>query len=330
MKQTWIPHRIAPPRLVAVVVTHNRLNQIQITLSRLLETAPDLLAHVVVFDNASSDGTQAWLGTQTDPRVDVLRSEDNIGGAGGFEAGMRYVTERYDPDWIVVMDDDARPNVGALEAFLDQDRSAADAWGGAVFQPDGGICQMNRPFVNPFWNIAVLRRVLLGAGREGFLLGAEEYKSKTPLQVDGASFVGFFVSRECVARVGFPDGDLFIYGDDVIYSLNLRIRGGEILFDPTLHFEHDCTTIVDADHRFNPLWKSYFQYRNRLMSYRLRVGPWFYLVGPLVAFKGLLKVRFHTGQRWAFLRLMTRALRDGFLGRKDVSLATVQRWSGEE
>ena len=51
-------------RLVAVVVTHNRLEKLKETLARLLDSPADELAAIVVADNASSDGTGAWLAAQ--------------------------------------------------------------------------------------------------------------------------------------------------------------------------------------------------------------------------------------------------------------------------
>jgi GT2 family glycosyltransferase len=45
--------------LVAVVVTFNRLAQLQTTLARLLETAPQHLTAIIVVDNACTDGTPA-------------------------------------------------------------------------------------------------------------------------------------------------------------------------------------------------------------------------------------------------------------------------------
>ena len=48
-------------RLVAVVVTYNRLDKLKATLARLLESPASELAAVVVVDNASTDATAAWL-----------------------------------------------------------------------------------------------------------------------------------------------------------------------------------------------------------------------------------------------------------------------------
>lgn len=318
-----------PSQLVAIVVTHNRLEQLQITLGRLLESTPEHLHAVLVVDNASTDGTEDWLAGQFDPRLVVHRCAVNGGGAGGFETGMRLVVERFDPDWLVVMDDDARPYPGALSAFHASDRSAADAWAAAVYHPGGQICDMNRPSINPFWHRNVLWRTLSGKGRDGFHIGATEYASEHPHDIDGTSFVGFFISRQGIARVGYPDGTLFLYGDDVLYTLGLRQAGGRILFDPGLKFEHDFTTQSNEDRRLRPLWKSYYHYRNLFMVYRLCSGPFFALVAPAAALKWLSKLRYHHGERRAFVGYVLRALRDGLLRRTDVDHETVIAWGGE-
>lgn len=314
-------------RLVAVVVTFNRLAQLQVTLPRLLANPETDLEAVVVVDNASDDGTPEWLAAQNDTRLVVVRLGQNLGGAGGFETGMREAVKRFDPDWVVVMDDDARPEPGAFARFHASDRSGAEAWAAAVYHLDGRICDMNRPSINPFWHREVLRRTLMGKGRDGFHIGQAEYGATTPCGIDGASFVGLFVSRAGIERVGYPDGRLFLYGDDVLYTLGLTRAGGRILFDPTLRFEHDFSTMTDEDRRFRPLWKSYYHYRNLLMVYRMASGALFWLVLPAAAGKWLLKLRHHSGERWAFVKLVLRALRDGLLGRTNVPHDRVVGWA---
>lgn len=319
------------PRLVAVVVTYNRLDKLQVTLARLFAAQVEGLAHIVVVDNASTDGTAEFLAQQSTPQLTVLRCAVNGGGAGGFEAGMRMVVSAFDPDWILVMDDDARPDPGAVSTFLEADRSAAIAWAAAVYHPDGRICDMNRPTMNPFWHKgmvwATLRGMLRGQGRNGFHLNIADYEGTAHRAIDSGSFVGLFISRAAHETVGYPDGSLFIYGDDVLYSLALRQAGGQILFDPAIRFEHDFSTMTDADQRFRPLWKTYYHYRNLLMVYRLASGPWFWLVLPLMILKWGIKVRFHSGERMRYLALVARAVRDGLANRTGASHAQVLEWA---
>lgn len=313
-------------RLVAVVVTHNRLNKLKDTLARLLESPAAELAALVVVDNASTDGTGAWLAGLTDPRLDVVSSAQNRGGAGGFEMGMRRAMEGHDPDWLVVMDDDGRPAPGALAAFHALPAGKWDAMAAAVYFPSGEICEMNRPSRNPFWRWREFLRTALGGGRAGFHLRPEAYEGPG-IDIDVTSFVGFFISAAAVRRIGYPDPNLFIYGDDGIYTLELTKSGGRIGFEPGVRFEHDLTSFQGAgavqNGRLAPLWKVYYYHRNLLLLYRLAAGPWFWPVMLVILPKWLSKARHYGADRAVFLRLMRRAIADGLARRTELSHAQV-------
>jgi len=309
--------------LVAVVVTHDRLAQLKVTLPRLLETPAADLQAVVVIDNLSGDGTAEWLAAQTDPRLVTWHSTTNLGGAGGFEAGLRLAVERFDPDWIVLMDDDARPEPGALAAFRRQDLTGWDAAAAAVRYPDGRICDMNRPVLNPFWHVGTFLRTLFGGGRAAFHLQDADFDASEMRAVDGASFVGFFLSRAAIARVGYPDRTLFVYGDDGLYTLGLTRAGGRIGFLPGIRFEHDCSTFLADDGRFRPLWKVYYYHRNLLFLYRKAAGWLFWPALAVIVPKWLWKARHHRGARQVYLRLLARAIRDGLAGHTAVPHAEI-------
>lgn len=311
--------------LAAVVVTHNRLGQLRRTLRALLSQPLD---RIFVADNASTDGTADWLALQNDPRLTVLRLPDNRGGAGGFEAGLAAVTDEGRAHWTVLMDDDARPAPGAIAAFrqlargLDPDaatRGATGVVGAAVFRPDGRICEMNRPTLNPFWSLPLLLRTLLrGGDRKAFHLEDAVFLPDAPTRmIDVASFVGFFVSRGAVARTGLPDGGLFIYADDVLYSLKLRKAGFRILFAPQVRFEHDCRSL-DASMALRPLWKVYYLCRNNIAVARSAAGP---LLFPL-ALGWFLYARFSRARQYPpeeraeYRALVWWGIRDGFLRRR--------------
>lgn len=285
-------------RLVALVVTHNRPEQLRLTIDRLL--AEDVDA-ILVVDNASTDGSTQFLYGIADPRLRVLTLAENTGGAGGFEYGLREVTRLFDPDWCVLMDDDARPEPGALSRFLSRasklERDGYEALAGGVFYPDGRICDMNRPSRNPFWHMKDFLHTACGKGRDGFHVKDADYATVEPLPIDATSFVGFFLSRKGLVRAGYPDGKLFIYADDVIYTLRMTRKGGKIGFLPTLRFEHDCSTYrMGGGDIYRPLWKVYYNYRNSLFAYREAAGPvLFWPILALAAAKWRLRAR-HAGK----------------------------------
>lgn len=308
----------SPDVIAAVVVTHNRLHHLQRTVGRLLAEPVD---HVFVFDNASDDGTAAWLQGQDDPRLSFHRSGANLGGAGGFSRALRHIRQNLDPDWTVVMDDDGRPAEGALNTFRAMDRSQWDAVGASVFCPSGQICEMNRPYRNPFWHLREFARTLGGKGRRGFHLQDHAYHPDAPVvAVDMSSFVGLFLSRHALERAGLPDERLFIYGDDQLYTLNMRRKGLRIGFAPAIRFEHDTQAQQgDSGLVLRPLWKVYYMYRNALIAYRVAAGPWFWPLVPVLLVKWRRKAADYGADAKGFHQLLRLAVRDGLAQRLDRS-----------
>ncbi|MFG6179435.1 glycosyltransferase [Halomonas sp. THAF12] len=303
------------PTLVAVIVSFNRLEHLKQGVAAVLD---EPVAGLVVVDNGSTDGSREWLACQEDPRLHVLMPERNLGGAGGFELGFGAALEVFQPDWLVCFDDDARPAPGALRCFLEQDLEGVDGAAAAVYFPNGDICEMNRPSWNPFWHGRLLWRtacgVMMGRSREGFHLADRHYREDRCVEIDSSSFVGCFVRADAVRRIGLPRGELFIYGDDVIYTLSLRKSGGHHVFLPSVRFVHDCSADLRGGGRIRPLWKAFYAYRNGLLMYRIAAGKWFPLVLPVKLLAWLFAVR-HYPEKRRYLSLCWLALTDALRNR---------------
>ena len=81
-------------KIIAVVVTYNRLELLKRTVGCLQQNKP--VSSIVVVNNGSTDGTADWLEAQ--PELVVI-SQANVGGSGGFFAGMQYAYQA-GADWI--------------------------------------------------------------------------------------------------------------------------------------------------------------------------------------------------------------------------------------
>lgn len=325
LPETEVTQRTPAPRLVAVVTTHNRLAQLRRTVTRLLETPDHALHGLVVVDNASDDGTLAWLASQRDPRLHVLRLDVNSGGAGGFATGLKYARRLLDPDWALLMDDDARPMPGVLEAFHASDLGSWDAIAGAAYRPEGQVCECNFPMRDPFASLRVFLRTAL-FGRKGFHLDATDYAGTEVISVDAATFVGLFLSRRALCLGGLPDRRLFIYGDDILQTLRLSRAGGRIGFNPALHFEHD-TTGPGGGVNAMPLWKIYYRYRNSLIIYREAAGWFFPVVCMIVVPRWAFGARGYKGQRRAYFGVLARAVWHGLRRQTAIAHDMVLLWA---
>ncbi|HYE06382.1 MAG TPA: glycosyltransferase [Planctomycetota bacterium] len=298
--------------IAALIVTHDRLALLRRAIEATL--AQDVDA-VLVVDNASSDGTAAWLASIDDPRLRVERLADNRGGAGGFEHGMRRLCADPSIDWMVCFDDDAHPQRDAIAAFraavVPDDVGAVAA---AVYLPDGRICEMNRPSCNPFATLGRVLRLAVGSGRSAFHIRDEAYARATPIDVECTSFVGYFLRAAVARSIGYPRGELFIYADDVLYSYAVTCSGARTWFLPGVRFVHDCASVAGDRPVYLPLWKAYYTYRNGLIMYRRFAGWLFAPVAVAKLMTWALRARRYPS-RAAYLRVLLAAAGDGLAGR---------------
>ncbi|WP_238947011.1 glycosyltransferase [Seongchinamella unica] len=311
-----MPH---PGNLAAVIVTFNRLDKLKETIAKTLDNA---FYRIVVVNNASTDDTAGWLDSLSDPRLLVIHSETNLGGAGGFNLGFAHVAEDLpDADWLVCFDDDAYPESNVVDTFntlsIPED---VGSLAGAVYLPDGQtISEMNRPSNNPFWHFGEFLGTA-GKGRMGFHVSDDAYRSETPLDVDTSSFVGCFIRLANIrkGKIGLPRSELFIYADDIIYVLDSRRAGFRHWFVPTMRFRHDCETLINQQDVYHPLWKVYYTYRNRLELFRIASGWFFPLVLLIKVPKFFLTYRhYEVSERRKFLEITRQAVKDGL--RRDFS-----------
>lgn len=107
------------PSVCAVVVTFNR-KELLLNCLNALKQQTYALNHIIVIDNASTDGTADFLRKndwQNNHFFTFISLSENMGGAGGFYEGIKYATEQ-GFDYIWLMDDDGYPSQTCLEKLM--------------------------------------------------------------------------------------------------------------------------------------------------------------------------------------------------------------------
>ena len=178
----------------AFIVTYNRLNLLKEVLIALRsQTYP--LDKIIVVNNSSTDGTEEWLETQDDL---IVIKQPNIGGAGGFETGVRYCFEN-GADWIWMMDDDVFPNSDCLEKLLSY--------------KDQALCM--QPY--RYFSDNILVEWQANYDLKNAQVKPIDFSKETNV-INNCCFEGCLINCEVVEKIGFPDTRFFIAGDDSSYG----------------------------------------------------------------------------------------------------------------
>lgn len=281
-----------------IVVTFNRLELLKTCLEHIAcQTMP--FRHIIIVDNCSTDGTAAFLEEYTQDREDILslKTETNIGGAGGFAVGASHLSD--DTDYALFIDDDAILDEHFLEEIDKEIVPDIEAYAGPVYT-DGKIHAVHRRrLVNK--TLLTMQEVPL-----------EEY-TKEFFFCDIGSFCGMLVKRELIERIGTPVTEYFSQQDDLEYSLRIL---------PYTKIKNVNAAIIDhraninAPQRLN--WRAYYSYRNLIdVGEKYSRHPavflmqhWlFHFLGSLY-YRALGVIR-HDAYFFACARLHKNAWRDG-------------------
>ncbi|GLW65299.1 glycosyl transferase [Actinomadura rubrobrunea] len=241
------------PRVVAVVVTHNRRDLLIEALTAIgaQTRRPDA---VLVVDNASTDGTADLVRTRF-PTADLLALTGNTGGAGGFAAGFARALD-LEADLVWAMDDDTVPEPTALQELLAARQRVPGPptlVASRVVWTDGREHPMNTP------------RAKANAGRRE----REAARSAGCVPIRSASFVSILVDAEVVRERGLPIADYFLWNDDFEFTTRL-LRGRSGVLCPGSVVVHKTKTFggTDAD----PGERFFYEVRNKIWLFTRSSG----------------------------------------------------------
>lgn len=266
-------------KIVVVLVTYNRLEKLKRALE-CYEKQTYPLQEVLVVDNCSTDGTDLFLAEWGVQKSEFKRKwislSENMGGAGGFAAGMEEVLQQQkqkyiNADWILVSDDDAFPEDDAVEKLIRvyeqlprKEQNSVVVLSSAVLNHGkydlGHRCRIQKSFL----------RVRFTSVNE------KEYDNPF-FKMDIFTYVGVMIRLDVLAQAGPANKDYFIYCDDHEHSLRLR-KYGEFICVPTSVFHHDRTSIKDR----KITWYNYYDRRNSLYIIKMFFPQKRYLLFRLI------------------------------------------------
>lgn len=249
-------------KVIAVVVTYNRKELLKECIEALLNQEYNN-CNILIVDNASTDGTYEYIQNYVDNKKVMYRNtEANLGGAGGFNFGMKEAY-KIGCDLMWLMDDDCIVHKDSLTKLMNADKEFNGEYGflsSKVLWKDDTICKMN------------IQKKSLTKKVEDWDISKQE--------VIMATFVSFLVKTETVKEVGLPIKDFFIWADDIEYSRRISRKYKCYLINDSIVTHKSKNNIgsnIVKDSAEN-LKRYSYAYRNEMYVYRREgiVGKLYY------------------------------------------------------
>lgn len=233
--------------LSVIVVSYNVKGYLSLCLDSVLAAIDRLSpgsAEVLVFDNASSDGSADWV-SQHYPSVHLIRSDENLGFSAGNNAAIRQSKGEWvlllNPDTIVPEDTfvkvlahaEVHPEVGAIGVPM---YDGSGAWlpesKRGLPTPWASFCRLSG-----LWRLAPSSPSL-----NRYYWGHTGEKETAAVEVLSGAFM--WMRREALDQAGLLDEDFFMYGEDIDLSIRIQDAGwvNHYFSDaPIVHFKGEST-----------------------------------------------------------------------------------------
>ncbi len=235
-------------KVVVLISCFNGRSDLPKCLESLRDSVdPDLQTHILVVDNASTDGSGDYIRANF-PNVECIRLDPNAGFTGGNNFGYEHiVASQSDAQYVALLNVDTEVESGWLRALVDTMQNHDDA--GAVqakllLHPDvledvrddekldhagnGAGKGAGHRIINTVGN----RSHFLGFG---FMIGyGEDDRGQydQPRVIDFASGAAVLLRMDLLQQVGLFDQEMYMYLDDADLCWKLRQIGYQSYIAP--------------------------------------------------------------------------------------------------
>ena len=305
------------PMVEVIIVTWNKRRDVTRLLEQLKDiNYPDDRLEIVVVDNNSFDGTVRAIETSY-PSVKLIRNPENLGGAGGFNTGMRWVLEnRSDAEYMWLLDNDILVDPNALKELVDvmNNNSRAAVCGSKIVNIDNHdeVIEVGA-FID--YSFGEIRRNMPG--------WRELQDPAAVFEVDYVAACSLLARTRFVKELGIWHDEFFIYWDDMEWGARFNAFGYKVLASNASIVYHPTWAGRTSDNA--AIWRNYYRTRNSLWffnNYSQGIGRRLLLSKMILRFTRLSVItclQAHSALSRAFLNGVGDFLRDSY-GKKDIPL----------
>ena len=247
------------PDLSVIIVSYNTRDLLARCLSEVRAAAQDIPHEIIVVDNASSDGSRAYLERQASD-LRLILNERNLGFAAANNQGMKIA----EAPILLLLNSDAFVTAETLRRGMNTIRHNpyVGLAGVRILNPDGTIQAEHGDFPTLWHDI----RISIGLDQ------LDRKASQAPSvawPVDWVHGACMFARREAVQTVGGLDERFFMYSEEVDWCHRFWDAGWQVWYLPDASAVH----VGGASSHSNDLVRRVALYQSRLGLRRHIAGP---------------------------------------------------------
>lgn len=238
---------------------------------------------VIVVDNASLHDEASTIQTKY-PKVTVIRSDKNLGFAGGNNLGIKSAKGEY----VFLINNDTIFKVFNVQFLIDRLESSPKI---GVVCPKIRFAWDNNPI--QFAGYTALSKITVRNKAIGFD-EEDQGQYNTPHPTPYAHGAAMVLKKEVIEKVGLMPECFFLYYEELDWSMMITRTGYEIWYEPacTIYHKESQTTGQNSSLR------TYYITRNRLLLVKRNWNgcskylSYIYLIG-IVATRDIIKYALH-------------------------------------
>ncbi len=253
-------------KIATVTVTYNRKELLKQNIEAILNQSFEV-DNIIIVDNHSTDNSEKEIKERfsNNEKITYIYLNENIGGAGGFYTGCKYAYENA-YDWVILMDDDGKPkNEHTINNLLETINKMNKTEKDLVMMNSLVLCNENELSFS-FFSMNDTADMIKEKANNNIL---EEYISP---------FNGTIISKALMEKIGYPNREFFIKGDEADYLLSAKNVGAYIgtvvdsLYYHPRVYENNLKKIKIINKEYYVFvekpWKEYYRIRNYTYTYK--------------------------------------------------------------
>lgn len=247
----------------------------------------ELEYQIIVVDNCSSNDAYEKVKNyyQDDTQVVIIKTPQNLGFANGNNFGVRYASENYDYDWLIIMNNDIYLKCKLNEELLQHDYQII---GPDIYRLDTNEHQNPLPgigYTSTYISLMtfiyqvylVLNTLYLDFYLHKLAINMLEFINKIKSKNQCLETKGIYVvpkihgsvilfRKDFINRFPKPfNPSTFMYLEEDFLALRCQRSQTEILYNSNLIFYHDHSSTVDSISK-SAHQKSRYVYKNNIKS----------------------------------------------------------------